>query len=229
MKEQRRYYEAYDERYKQVHQKSLQWFSSLPSKIVEETITEYGISKISKILEIGCGEGRDAIYLMKNGYDLLATDVSPTAINYCKETFPYVSQSFKVFNCLTERINDKFDFIYAISILHMLVLDKDRNLFYQFIYEQLKENGIALICTIGNGYEEWSTDISKAFELQKRTHEVTGEEVHIAGTSCRVVSFDTLSREIDNNNLMLLDSGLTSIEPDFPTILFVVIKRNSAK
>ena len=82
MKEQRRYYEAYDERYKQVHQKSLQWFSSLPSKIVEETITEYGISKISKILEIGCGEGRDAIYLMKNGYDLLATDVSPTAINY---------------------------------------------------------------------------------------------------------------------------------------------------
>ena len=77
MKEQRRYYEAYDERYKQVHQKSLQWFSSLPSKIVEETITEYGISKISKILEIGCGEGRDAIYLMKNGYDLLATDVSP--------------------------------------------------------------------------------------------------------------------------------------------------------
>ena len=180
-------------------------------------------------MEIGCGEGRDAIYLMKNGYDLLATDVSPTAINYCKETFPYVSQSFKVFNCLTERINDKFDFIYAISILHMLVLDKDRNLFYQFIYEQLKENGIALICTIGNGYEEWSTDISKAFELQKRTHEVTGEEVHIAGTSCRVVSFDTLSREIDNNNLMLLDSGLTSIEPDFPTIMFVVIKRNSTK
>ena len=130
---------------------------------------------------------------------------------------------------MTERINDKFDFIYAISILHMLVLDKDRNLFYQFIYEQLKENGIALICTIGNGYEEWSTDISKAFELQKRTHEVTGEEVHIAGTSCRVVSFDTLSREIDNNNLMLLDSGLTSIEPDFPTIMFVVIKRNSTK
>ena len=65
--------------------------------------------------------------------------------------------------------------------------------------------------------------------MQKRTHEVTGEEVHIAGTSCRVVSFDTLSREIDNNNLMLLDSGLTSIEPDFPTIMFVVIKRNSTK
>lgn len=229
MKEQRRYYEAYDERYKQVHQKSLQWFSSIPSKIVEETITEYGISITSKILEIGCGEGRDAIYLMKNGYDLLATDVSPTAINYCKETFPYASQSFKVFNCLTERINDKFDFIYTISVLHMLVLDKDRNLFYQFIYEQLKEDGIALICTIGNGYEEWSTDISKAFELQKRTHEATGEEVLIAGTSCRVVSFDTLSREIGNNNLMLLDSGITSIEPDFPTIMFVVIKRNSTK
>lgn len=171
MKEQRRYYEAYDERYKQVHQKSLQWFSSLPSKIVEETITEYGISKISKILEIGCGEGRDAIYLMKNGYDLLATDVSPTAINYCKETFPYVSQSFKVFNCLTERINDKFDFIYAISILHMLVLDKDRNLFYQFIYEQLKENGIALIAQLEmvmrNGVQIYQRHLSCRKELMR--------------------------------------------------------------
>lgn len=68
MKKEREYYEAYDDRYKQVHQKSLKWFSDNPSKIVDETIKEYGISKEAKIIEIGCGEGRDAIYLLENGY-----------------------------------------------------------------------------------------------------------------------------------------------------------------
>lgn len=227
MGEQRRYYEAYDERYKQVHQKSLQWFSSMPSKIVEETIVKYGISAASKILEIGCGEGRDAVYLREKGYDLLATDVSPAAIRYCQEKFPDISQSFQIFDCLTERLDEKYDFIYAVSLLHMLVLDEDRNAFYQCIYEQLNDSGIALICTMGDGSEEWETDISKAFELKSRTHEATGEEVLIAGTSCRVVSFDTLKREIGDNNLMLLESGITSMEPDFPMAMFAVVARLS--
>lgn len=229
MKEQKRYYEAYNDRYEQIHQKSLQWFSNSPSEIVAETIHKYGISIISKLLEIGCGEGRDAAYLMKNDYDVLATDISPVAIDYCKKCVPNKPQCFKVIDCLNERLNEKYDFIYAVSVLHMLVLDKDRNLFYKFICEQLKDSGIALICTMGNGIEEWNTDISKAFELQKRTHEATGEEVYIANTSCRVIGFNTLHKEINENNLVLIESGITSIEPDFPTIMFAVVKRNNVK
>ena len=42
----------------------------------------------------------------------------------------------------------------------MLVLDKDRKSFYQF-----KENGIALICTIGDGKKEWHSNIEDARKL----------------------------------------------------------------
>lgn len=107
----------------------------------------------------------------------------------------------------------------------MLVQDEDRQSFYEFIYNQLSESGIALICTIGDGMEERKTDISQAFSLQKRIHEATGKELFIAGTSCRVVSFDTLSKEITENNLTLLNSGITAIEPDFPTIMYAIIKK----
>lgn len=134
---------------------------------------------------------------------------------------------FKVLNCLTDRINESFDFIYAISVLHMLVLDNDRSAFYRFIYDQLNVSGIALFCTIGNGEEESSSDISTAFELQRRIHEATGEELYIAGTSCRKVSFDSLKKEISDNNLELIETGLTSIMPDFPTIMFAIVKRKS--
>ena len=78
---------------------------------------------------------------------------------------------------------------------------------------------------IGRRQRKWSSDIGSAFELQKRTHETTGQELEIAGTSCRKVNFNTLGKELADNKLELLESGITSIEPDFPTIMYAVIKK----
>lgn len=221
----KKYYEAYDDRYKQVHKESLTWFSNSNSTIIIDTINYYFNNRKIKLLEVGCGEGRDANFLLKEGFNVLATDISPTAINYCKKNFQEKAEHFQVLNCLTDRLQTKFDFIYAIAVIHMLVLDEDRQSFYEFIYNQLSESGIALICSIGDGTEERKTDISQAFDLQKRTHGVTGKELFIAGTSCRVVTFDTLSKEIKDNNFILLNSGITSIKPDFPTIMYAIIKK----
>ncbi|MDF2504074.1 class I SAM-dependent methyltransferase [Clostridium sp.] len=225
MEKAREYYEAYDDRYKQVHKESLAWFSDNNSKIVIDTINHYFNNRKIKILEIGCGEGRDANFLLKEGFNVVATDISSTAINYCKKNYQEKAECFQVLNCLTDRLQMKFDFIYAVAVIHMLVKDDDRQSFYEFIYNHLCESGIALICSIGNGTEERKTDISQSFELQKRTHESTGKELLIAETSCRVVSFDTLLNEIKDNNFTLLNSGITSIEPDFPTIMYTIIKK----
>ena len=75
----KRYYEAYNDRYAQVHKENLSWFSSESSPILEEVIWEFGIRPENRMLEIGCGEGRDAGHLLKQGYHLLATDVSERA------------------------------------------------------------------------------------------------------------------------------------------------------
>ena len=223
--QERNYYEAYDDRYRQVHGKALQWFSNANSKIVDEVIEKYKITTAMKLLEIGCGEGRDAIHLLKNGYDLLATDISPVAVDFCRSKCPEKPEAFRVLDCLSDRAQEEFDFIYAIAVLHVLVLDEDRARFFRFIRERLSVAGVALICTMGDGKEEWNSNISTAFDLQPRIHDVTGEELHIAGTSCRKVSFDTLHREIADNNLLLAESGMTSIDSDFPVIMYAVVKR----
>ena len=72
----RKYYEAYDDRYRQIHERNLQWSGENASSIVGEIIRDFSISNHQKILEIGCGEGRDAFPLLRQGFDLLATDVS---------------------------------------------------------------------------------------------------------------------------------------------------------
>lgn len=223
---QKKYYEAYDDRYQQIHTQDLQWFSEEPSAIVAETIRSFSISPQCKLLEIGCGEGRDAYPLLKQGYDLLATDVSQEAINFCKMKFPDLSAHFQILDCVTERLCSRFDFIYAVAVIHMLVSDDDRNAFYKFIHEHLKPDGIALICTMGDGSFERQSDIRTAFDIQERVHEHTGKTVKIAGTSCRIVSFQTFEEELKRNDLDIIKQGITAVEPDFPQMMFAVVKRH---
>ena len=220
----KKYYEAYDDRYKQIHEQDLQWSSEMPSKIVTETIQSVSLSTNSKILEIGCGEGRDAYPLLTQGFDVLATDVSCEAVNYCKKKFPEFSEHFQVVDCVTEKLGKKFDLIYAVAVIHMLVSDNDRNAFYSFIREHLTSDGLALICTMGDGSFERQTDIHTAFDIMERIHGETGKTVHIANTSCRIVNFATFEKEIVRNGLEIIKQGITAVEPDFPQMMFAVVK-----
>jgi len=222
--EPRHYYEAYDDRYKQVHGKSLQWFSEEPSPIVSEIISEFSHVASGKMLEIGCGEGRDAGFLLAQGYQLLATDVSPEAVSFCQKRYSDYAEQFRILNCITDSLDEQYDFIYAVAVIHMLVLDEDRDGFYCFIREHLKNDGVALIGTMGDGTIERQSDISTAFDLQERIHDVSGKTMKIAGTSCRMVTFATFEEEIERNGLSIEKKGITAVEPDFPQMMYAVVK-----
>lgn len=219
------YYKAYDERYKTIHQKGHSWAAETATPIVLETLQKYGISKDALILEIGCGEGRDARAVLEAGYSLTATDISPEAIRYCKETFPTFQQHFHVMDCLSDENKNRYDFLYAVAVVHMLVPDEDRDGFYRFLRDHLKEEAIALVCSMGDGEFEMKSDISTAFTLQERSH--PSGKVMVAGTSCRMVSFPTFEAELQRNGLRIVEKGLTSAMPDFNSLLYAVVTRKS--
>ena len=219
---QRKYYHAYEERYKTAHALGVSWAGNVNTPIVTDVLEKYGINHSHSLLEIGCGEGRDAKTVLQRGYRLLATDVSQEAITYCKKHIPQYKDSFRVFDCLSEQLDTKFDFIYAIAVVHMLVLDEDRNGFYGFIRNHLHDNGIALICTMGDGYFEMQSDISQAFTLQEREH--PSGKMTVAGTSCRMVSFPTFERELEQNHLTVLEKGITDALPDFNSLMYAVVR-----
>lgn len=220
----RKYYEAYDDRYRQIHAEGLQWFYDDPTPIVTQVIKDFDITRNHKILELGCGEGRDAFALLQQGYDLLATDISPAVIDYAKKKRPEFADKFAVLDCVMGQLPQKFDLIYAVAVIHILVEDSDRNAFYTFVRNHLSPDGIALICTMGDGEHQRMTDTWKAFDLQSRTHEQTGREVQIASTTCRVVNFETLHSELYRNGLRILQEGITASPPDFPVLMYALVK-----
>ena len=91
------YYEAYNERYKKVHEEGIQWFCSESSPIVADIIAKYNIQPHMHLLELGCGEGRDA----QNTTGLLMSLDHPldTGTNF-RDVFATVDFPTKIFFCL---------------------------------------------------------------------------------------------------------------------------------
>lgn len=219
----RKYYEAYDDRYKKVHSEGICWFGYESSPIVSEILTRFHIDRSMKLLELGCGEGRDAQALLKKGFNVTATDISLEAVSYCQKLLPEYKEHFRVVDCVKDNLHERFDFIYGVAIVHMLVLEEDRNAFYRFINEHLALGGIGLICTMGNGKEEFKSDAGAAFDLQER--ECRGRSITVAQTSCRVVNRETFEKEIVENGLEIVETGQTCIPEHFPEMMYAVVKK----
>ena len=219
-----KYYKAYDKRYKQIHDLGLSWSVDSNTIIVEEIIKEYNLDK-KRILELGCGKGRDARYLLNKNINVLATDVSQEAINYCINKDKKHMNNYQVLDILNNNFKEKFDFIYSVACLHMFVLDDDRSSFFKFVYHHLNDNGLALILSMGDGISESSSEISKSFDTVKRIHQESNMEVNIAATSCRIVSFETLLNEIQKSGFDTIKYGVTSIDNHFDKIMYVLIRK----
>ena len=220
----KKYYEAYDQRYRLIHEKGYSWSGSEPTPIVSKTMGKYSVSQKAAILEIGCGEGRDAFALLENGYDVLATDISAEAIDYCRKLNGAFYDHFAVLDCINDTHDHLYDFIYSIAVIHMLVEDEDRKAFYRFIKKHLSGNGIALICSMGDGISESASDPAKSFYIVTSDHE--SGPVNVPATSLRMVSLETFEQELTENDLMILETEITSSLPDFNNLLYAVITKN---
>lgn len=229
-----KYYKAYDDRYRQFHsQTGKAWAGSKASVVLKDILGQYPTK--SKILEIGCGEGQNAMFLKQQGFDVIASDVSYEAISWCKKLAKnnnIDSDMFFVLDILNNNFSQKFDIIYSVSTLHMLILENDRKKFWDFIYEHLKEGGIAVVTVMGDGVKETDDcDISKAFDVvEKRffdsdTNTLTDTKVNVANTSNRIVNWDTLFNEINKSNLKVLKHYLSDKIVGFSSSMIVEVKR----
>lgn len=218
----KKYYEAYDERYRIVHARGVSWTSDTPSPIVLQTIRKYGFGRNAKMLEIGCGEGRDALAVLREGFDLLAVDLSEEAISFCQKRDPDHAQRFAAVNCIGGTLDQRFDFIYAVAVVHMLVEDEDRDAFYGFIRNHLTHGGLALVCSMGDGERELKTDPREAFELRQREH-VSGRMM-VPATTCRMITFPGFIEEIERSGLRIKEKGLTQSPPEFDSLMYAVLE-----
>lgn len=102
------------------------WTNKEPPRELVELI-ESGKIKPCKVLDVGCGEGKYAIYLAKKGFDVTGIDISEKAIDYAKENAKKAGMDVKFIAMdlkdLSE-LKEKFDLVLEWSILHCIPFEQ---------------------------------------------------------------------------------------------------------
>ena len=118
-----------------------------------------------RILDIGCGSGRDSFWFVENGYEYLGIDGSASMIKLAKKNNPKARFKLKNFFELFSRGRNFDGFWAAASLLHV---PKNQILgLLKTIKSQIKPGGIGFISLkegIGEKEEVWTgTDLKRFF------------------------------------------------------------------
>jgi adenylylsulfate kinase-like enzyme/2-polyprenyl-3-methyl-5-hydroxy-6-metoxy-1,4-benzoquinol methylase len=83
----------------------------------------------SKLLDVGCGNGRDSKYFAKIGMKVIAIDMSEAAINFARESCRGLDIKFHCGSILTlTPVQPSFDVIYSRFVLHAMPVEEEISL-----------------------------------------------------------------------------------------------------
>lgn len=181
---------TWDERYKSGPD-ALPWDDGIPSPELVECFS--GLPEAPEsVLEIGCGTGTNAIWLAQKGAAVVATDISPTAIDAAKKKC--AAAGVKVDLKVSDIVEaapvppGSVDFVFDRGVFHVME-PQNREVFIDRVAASLTEGGYWL-CLAGScdeirGPEEMGPPQLKASEL---IEPVEGKfEVHRLGRSAFVL------------------------------------------
>jgi ubiquinone/menaquinone biosynthesis C-methylase UbiE len=145
------YYFGYEDRYRTVYDNGADlWETEKPNDSLLEIFNNYPELFKGKVIDLGCGEGRDTIFLTKKGIDVQGIDISHSAINKAKEKYKEIIELKEVFHIgnvlYLNRFEDQtFNFAMNMGCLHMMNKNEDRLLHLQNVNRILKLNGYFLV------------------------------------------------------------------------------------
>jgi SAM-dependent methyltransferase len=148
-----------------------------------------------KILDAGCGEGRNIRYLISQGYDVSAVDQDPQRIpGLPPEKFrcePIESMSFP---------DASFDFIIASAVLHFAHDEAHFEAMLSRIFDKLRPGGI-LFCRLAS-----------SIGIEHQIQQISGRCYLLPDGSDRfLVDAELLHHIAEGRNLQLLDPIKTTI------------------
>ncbi len=132
-----------DKIYRTVPLTSIPWIFETPPRALIELV-DNGKVKPCKTIDLGCGTGNNALYLVSRGFDVTGIDISPSAIRIAKENSANkgIKSKFVVADVLgsLSEIKDVFNFAYDWELLHH-IFPEDREKYFKNVYKLLKQGG----------------------------------------------------------------------------------------
>ncbi len=131
-----------------VYSEDSTFFGECPSNFAKECFFQFSKKSVKKILELGCGQGRDTMFFVLNNLDVYAIDSSKIAIEGIYKLFKkYKKESLKNIKCIDVKLglpfdNNYFDAIYSHMFYNMNFTNKELDFLFHESHRVLKTNGL---------------------------------------------------------------------------------------
>ena len=141
----------FEERYRNGE---IPWDHGMVDSNLVKTVSDRPIAPC-RILDIGCGTGDNAIWLARHGFDVVACDISDTAIGLAREKAAKagIDCRFLVADFLVDPVSDvPFACAFDRGCLHSISTAEERGIFIGRVADLLEEGGLWL-SLVGNADE----------------------------------------------------------------------------
>ena len=158
----------YDERY----ERPGYYWGKTPSQTCYRVLKILPPERSFKLLDIGCGEGRNAVFFAQRGYHVTAFDASPKGVEKTKQLAADVGVPIEVFVAdINEfHLTEPFDVLFSTGVLQYVPQERRKDLFANYrMYTNL------------GGLNVFSVFVKKPFigkapDAEKATHKwISGE------------------------------------------------------
>jgi ubiquinone/menaquinone biosynthesis C-methylase UbiE len=116
-----------------------------PVPLLVDEVPTFKRHQVKNVLDLGCGAGRNCLFLAKEGFDVVSLDISGSALRITnarlhKERLTNVGLARGTMISLPFG-SDCFDAVISISVIHHAV-KKDINKIITEVYRTLRKNGM---------------------------------------------------------------------------------------
>lgn len=120
----------YEERYRE----GRYYWGITPNDLAFEVLKAKYPTRPLKLLEIGCGEGRDSVFFAKNGYQVTAFDLAESGIEKARRLAEVhqVEVNFFRADLRQFRLEETYDVIYSSGVLHHIPEELREELFSNY-------------------------------------------------------------------------------------------------
>jgi SAM-dependent methyltransferase len=130
-----------------------------PGSLVERLVYELRNDlKGLKVLDVGCGEGKNSIYLAEHGATVRAIDVSQYALTNAKQTWREpLPVTWECADVVTLPLPvDAYDIVIAYGLLHCLMSPAAISLTIRKLKSATKVDGYHVLCAFNNRFQDLS-------------------------------------------------------------------------
>ncbi len=170
-----------------------------------------------RILDAGCGSGRNFEYFLNNGYDITAIDSNSDAIFHLQNAYPNYSQKIKY--APVEDFQDllKYDFIICNAVLHFAHNHQH--------FDQMFDNLISLLNPGGVLFVRMTTDIGIQHLLPIPSFDHNGVYELPDGSSRYLINREKVNHLLEKYQLVLMDPLKTVVVDKQRSMATLVFKK----